>query len=125
MTSNLHRLEANRSRLQTEISLAFNQVSQEDSFVSVDIAKATRLDSAAMRTLGHCYHHFPAWHLHLSHVQHLVLQFSAGQRNGRHLEGLGQILDILGCRCRRHWCDDWLVALEAGSGFRRQPSCLL
>lgn len=52
MTSNLQRSEANRARLRNEISLAFNQVSQEDSYVSVQLAKDTRLDSAAMRTIA-------------------------------------------------------------------------
>ncbi|KAK2590207.1 hypothetical protein QQS21_012110 [Conoideocrella luteorostrata] len=52
LTGNLHRSEANKSRLQNEISLAFNQVSQGDSFLSVRIAADTRADSTAMRILS-------------------------------------------------------------------------
>lgn len=50
--SNLHRSEANYARLQSETTLAFNKVSQEDSNVSVQIAHHTRTDSAAMRAIA-------------------------------------------------------------------------
>ncbi|KHN95720.1 uncharacterized protein MAM_06332 [Metarhizium album ARSEF 1941] len=50
--SGAHRAEANNARLQSEVTLAFNKVSQEDSNVSVQIAHYTRNDSAAMRTIA-------------------------------------------------------------------------
>ncbi|KID92389.1 hypothetical protein MGU_01300 [Metarhizium guizhouense ARSEF 977] len=50
--SSAHRAEANSARLQSEVTLAFNKVSQEDSNVSVQIAHYTRNDSAAMRTIA-------------------------------------------------------------------------
>lgn len=52
LTSLLHRSNANKERLQSEIGLAFNTVAQHDSRTSVRIADATRSDSAAMRTIA-------------------------------------------------------------------------
>ncbi|TWU76409.1 hypothetical protein ED733_006785 [Metarhizium rileyi] len=52
LKSSAYRAEANSARLQSEVTLAFNKVSQEDSNVSVQIAHYTRNDSAAMRTIA-------------------------------------------------------------------------
>lgn len=46
------RSEANRERLQNEITLAFNTVAQFDSGVSVQIGQAAQSDSAAMKTIA-------------------------------------------------------------------------
>lgn len=47
-----HRSVANEKRLQNEIQLAFNVVAQYDSGVGVQIGKATREDSSAMKTIS-------------------------------------------------------------------------
>ncbi|KAJ5481279.1 hypothetical protein N7475_000091 [Penicillium sp. IBT 31633x] len=47
-----HRSVSNQQRLQNEIQLAFNIVAQHDTSVTVDISRATRSDSAAMKTLA-------------------------------------------------------------------------
>lgn len=52
LVSYLHRSEANTARIQSETTLAFNKVSQEDSNISVQIADHTRTDSKAMRTIA-------------------------------------------------------------------------
>ncbi len=53
MISNLrHRAESNSKRLQNEIQLAYNMVSQHDAEVSVRIGRAAQMDSAAMKTVA-------------------------------------------------------------------------
>ncbi|KAI1105318.1 hypothetical protein F4804DRAFT_304522 [Jackrogersella minutella] len=47
-----HRAASNRKRLQNEIQLAYNTVSQYDSEVSVRIGRAAQTDSAAMKTVA-------------------------------------------------------------------------
>ncbi|CDM36734.1 hypothetical protein DTO013E5_2856 [Penicillium roqueforti] len=47
-----HRSVSNQLRLQNEIQLAFNIVSQHDTSITVDISRATRSDSATMKTLA-------------------------------------------------------------------------
>ena len=47
-----HRAASNHKRLQNEIQLAFNTVSQHDSEVSVRIGRAAQVDSAAMKTVA-------------------------------------------------------------------------
>lgn len=46
------RSRSNQERLQNEIQLAFNTVAQYDSGVSVNIGRATKADSAAMKTIS-------------------------------------------------------------------------
>ncbi|ERF75849.1 hypothetical protein EPUS_01215 [Endocarpon pusillum Z07020] len=46
------RSDSNLSRLQNEITLAFNMVTQKDSQATVRIGKAARRDSAAMKTVA-------------------------------------------------------------------------
>ncbi|KAJ6444388.1 D-glycerate 3-kinase [Purpureocillium lavendulum] len=52
LTSLLRRSESNKTRLNSEIGLAFNMVAQYDSRLSVEIATATKRDSAAMRAIA-------------------------------------------------------------------------
>lgn len=47
-----HRSASNEKRLLNEIQLAFNIVAQYDAGISVEIGHATRLDSAAMKTIS-------------------------------------------------------------------------
>ncbi|KAL2865226.1 uncharacterized protein BJX67DRAFT_359028 [Aspergillus lucknowensis] len=47
-----YRSISNEKRLQNEIQLAFNTVSQHDAAVTVEISRAARSDSAAMKTLA-------------------------------------------------------------------------
>lgn len=47
-----HRSISNQKRLQNEIQLAFNIVSQHDTKLTVDISAAARSDSATMKTLA-------------------------------------------------------------------------
>ena len=46
------RSKSNKERLQSEISLAFNTVSQNDARASIEIARAARIDSGAMKTVA-------------------------------------------------------------------------
>lgn len=46
------RASSNRARLQNEIQLVFNLVSQQEARTSVEIGRAARSDSAAMRTIA-------------------------------------------------------------------------
>ncbi|PSN59256.1 hypothetical protein BS50DRAFT_641131 [Corynespora cassiicola Philippines] len=48
----LHRSQSNKERLQNEISLAYNMITQRDSQVMTGLGEATKLDSGAMRTIA-------------------------------------------------------------------------
>jgi len=52
LRSLLHRSISNKERLLNEINLVFNTVAQHDASTSHDLAKASRLDSAAMKTIA-------------------------------------------------------------------------
>ncbi|KID63846.1 Mg2+ transporter protein, CorA-like/Zinc transport protein ZntB, partial [Metarhizium hybridum] len=52
LLSLLRRSDSNKARLDSEIGLAFNTVTQRDSRTSVDISMAAQRDSAAMRTIA-------------------------------------------------------------------------
>ncbi|KAL7624601.1 hypothetical protein AAE478_006168 [Parahypoxylon ruwenzoriense] len=47
-----HRANSNKERLQNEIQLAFNTVAQYDAGTSVEIGRASQIDSAAMKTIA-------------------------------------------------------------------------
>ncbi|KAG9198592.1 hypothetical protein G6514_009834 [Epicoccum nigrum] len=46
------RAQANQERLQSEITLAYNRITQRDSKVMLDISSATKSDSKAMKTVA-------------------------------------------------------------------------
>ncbi|THY12279.1 hypothetical protein D6D00_10487, partial [Aureobasidium pullulans] len=52
MTGVAARSISNEKRLSNEINLVFNMMAQKDNDVNIDIAKATRIDSAAMKTIA-------------------------------------------------------------------------
>ncbi|KAF2119059.1 hypothetical protein BDV96DRAFT_684663 [Lophiotrema nucula] len=52
LRSLLHRAQANKERLQNEISLAYNMIAQRDSQVMTGLGEAAKLDSGAMKTIA-------------------------------------------------------------------------